>query len=162
LPAENGAEKWSVWFGGIITYIIGEIRKAKDISGMTRKIIAFVETRTELLAMRPQTFCHGDWGVGNLILTSKGEIAATDFGSLYNRNYGDPWAEVESHCVTGSTPAYLKGEMSAYFRDDIPDEFNEIRLLYDSYDSLRILLLAPEFTERVEEWYSTTQNLLRD
>jgi aminoglycoside phosphotransferase (APT) family kinase protein len=158
LPAEDGAEKWSIWFGEIINLVISEIRKTQGTNEMTQKIITFVENRLEILDKRPQTFCHGDWGIGNLILTSKGEIAATDFGSLYYRNYGDPWAEVESYWVTGSTPAYLKGEMSAYFRDDIPCEFNEVQLFYDAYDSLRVLLLEPELTKNVEKWYSLFKN----
>ena len=54
------------------------------------QIIAYIEANRHLLKGRPQCFQHGDYHVGNMIISPDGELSIIDF----NRNdYGDPWEE---------------------------------------------------------------------
>lgn len=49
-----------------------------------------MESNRYLLEGRPQTFQHGDYHVGNMIITKSRELGIIDLNRF---DYGDPWEE---------------------------------------------------------------------
>ncbi|ETT46188.1 hypothetical protein C171_31149 [Paenibacillus sp. FSL H8-237] len=85
------------------------------------QVIEFVEANRYLLEGRPQTFQHGDYHVGNMIITKSRELGIIDFNRF---DYGDPWEEFNriSWCALTS-PEFAPGRIHGYFNHDVPDLF---------------------------------------
>ena len=54
------------------------------------KIIDYIENNRYLLSGRPQCFHHGDYHVGNMIISPDNELSIIDFNRW---DFGDPWEE---------------------------------------------------------------------
>ena len=89
----------------------------------------YIEQNLSLLAHRPQVFQHGDYHVGNLILTSDGSLGVIDFNRW---DYGDPWEEFYKMMLFSrelSIP-FAKGQLHGYFGGEAPDLFYRLLALY--------------------------------
>jgi len=139
LPVQEKMEPLHDWLGRNITYFYKQRRRNyKNRSALYDRIAAYIEGRKGILRTRPQVFMHGDFGLSNLIVTSGGEIAPTDFS--YNfRAYGDPCAEISNFCERGATTPYMSGQINGYFGGDIPEDFWEAYLFFEAYTALIIL-----------------------
>ena len=102
-------------------------------------IIGYLKEKRYLLTGRPQTFCHGDYNISNLMLTPDGNIGVIDYNS-YNLGYGDPWWEFAA-LNWGSEPDthYFTGLIDGYFAISPPPEFFCMLRYYFAYDALASL-----------------------
>jgi Predicted aminoglycoside phosphotransferase len=91
-------------------------------------IIDYIEKNRYLLDNRPQTFQHGDFHIGNMIITHNGEIGIIDFDRL---DYGDPWEEFNRivWCANVSS-VFAAGRINGYFENDVPEVFFRLMALY--------------------------------
>lgn len=121
-------------------YAEGEIK----IPG-AEAFITFIEQNRHLLAGRPQTFHHGDYHIGNMILTSENKIIPIDLNRL---DIGDPWEEFNRilFCKDVS-PAFASGRVDGYFNGDIPDKFWQLLAFYISSNTLGGVAWALNFGE---------------
>ncbi len=91
--------------------------------------INYIKENMHLLKNRPQTFHHGDFHVGNLILTLDNNIGVIDFNRC---DYGDPYEEFYKMIFFSrelSIP-FSNGQIQGYFTDGIPDDFFKLLALY--------------------------------
>ncbi|MCP6429213.1 phosphotransferase, partial [Klebsiella pneumoniae] len=80
------------------------------------KILDYIEKTRYLLDTRPQTFQHGDYHIGNMIITNNYELGIIDFDRL---DYGDPWEEFNRivWCACASS-VFAAGRINGYFEND--------------------------------------------
>ena len=90
LPAPDDAEPWDVRFRQKVQTRIDLYVKHNLISDNGEIIVQYLNDRQGLLNNRPQTFWHGDYNMGNLLITPDGEIGTIDY-NYWNLDYGDPW-----------------------------------------------------------------------
>ena len=99
-----------------------------------------------LLSDRPQTYQHGDYHIGNMIIGKTGILTVIDFD---RDDWGDPWEEFNRivWCAQAS-PAFASGMVDGYFDGAVPMEFWELLALYISSNALSSLPWALDFGER--------------
>lgn len=129
-------------------------------------IIVYIESNRHLLADRPQTFQHGDYHIGNMMI-EKNKIVIIDFDRY---DFGDPWEEFHRivWCAQ-SSPIFASRIINGYFDNEVPLEFWKLLALYISSNMLSSILWAIPFGESevntmlnqakdVMSWYNNMQN----
>ncbi|MFE7064172.1 aminoglycoside phosphotransferase family protein [Sutcliffiella sp. NPDC057660] len=143
IPAPNNQEEWETRFNRKTD---GKIKKYKDcgikIDGED-KIIAYIEANRHLVEGRPQCFQHGDYHVGNMIISPEGELSIIDF----NRNdYGDPWEEFNRIVWSAAvSPHFATGQINGYFNGRPPEQFFKLLAFYISSNTLSSIYWAIPF-----------------
>ena len=109
------------------------------------KIIAYIEANRHLLEERPQCFQHGDYHVGNMIISPEGKLNIIDF----NRNdYGDPWEEFNRIVWSAAvSPHFATGQLNGYFNGRPPLQFFRLLAFYISSNTLSSIYWAIPFGE---------------
>jgi aminoglycoside phosphotransferase (APT) family kinase protein len=105
-------------------------------------IMDYLDKNRDLLNSRPQTFLHGDYHVGNMVLNENKSIGIIDFNRY---DYGDPWEDFNkiTSCAEMS-PAFASGQLDGYFDNNIPDEFWRLLALYIGSNQLAYIPWAME------------------
>lgn len=107
-------------------------------------IITYIEYNRQLLANRPQTFQHGDYHIGNMII-EKNKIVIIDFNRY---DFGDPWEELNRIVwCTQVSPIFASGILNVYFDDEVPLEFWKLIALYISSNTLSSILWTIPYGE---------------
>ncbi len=89
---------------------------------------------------------HGDFHIGNLLLTPEGNLAVIDFD---RRCVGDRWQDfqrAQAFSVPHST-AFVNGQLHGYFRGNPPDTFWESFAYEAAYGAVEQILWAIPFGE---------------
>lgn len=122
----------------------------------------YVQNNLDLLKNRPQTFQHGDFHLGNLILTEDNALGAIDFNRW---DYGDPYEEFYKMNMFSrevSIP-FARGQISGYFGDKVPDDFFKRLALYTADTILSSIVWAIPFGEKdVEGMIKRAEVILDD
>lgn len=116
---------------------------AVRIQGDERAIELFNRNIHKICA-KPPVYQHGDFHPGNLILTPGRHIGVIDFNRA---EIGDPYEEfykLESFGTEVSLP-YCLGQMDAYFKDAVPEEFWEVHAVYVAHAALYSIKWAEKF-----------------
>lgn len=143
LPAPEGITPWKKRFNHKID------RKLKMYEECPLKyekgdlFIAFIEKNRHLLSDRPQTYQHGDYHIGNMMVDKNGILTVIDFD---RDDYGDPWEEFNRivWCAQAS-PLFASGMVDGYFDNQVPLEFWQLLALYISSNTLSSLPWAIPF-----------------
>jgi aminoglycoside phosphotransferase (APT) family kinase protein len=145
LPAPAEQEDWSARFSRkadlkIAKYQACGIRFAGD-----DRVIAYLRQNGGLLAGRPQTFQHGDYHIGNMIVSPDGALSVIDFNRC---DFGDPWEEFNRivWCADCS-PLFATGRIDGYFGGDVPDLFFRLLAFYIASNTLSSVYWAIPFGE---------------
>ncbi len=133
-------------------------------------LLRYIEENRYLLRNRPQTFQHGDYHIGNMMLTdaeSDPQIVIIDFDRY---DFGDPWEEFNRivWCAQ-ATPVFATGLVDGYFDGNVPMEFWRLLALYISSNMLSSVPWAIPFGEAeittmlnqakdVLAWYDNMKN----
>ncbi|MDQ1254881.1 MAG: hypothetical protein QG646_4151 [Euryarchaeota archaeon] len=123
------------------------------------KILEYIEQNRHLLENRPQSFQHGDYHVGNMIITKSGTLGIIDFNRL---DYGDPWEEFNriTWCANISA-AFASGRINGYFHHDVPDLFFKLMALYIASNQLSSIPWTIQFgQEEVSNMIGLNKNIL--
>lgn len=108
-----------------------------------------IQRSRKLLADRPIALHHGDFHVGNMVLSQSGHIGIIDFNRF---DYGDPWEEFNRIVWdVNSSPAFAAGRVDGYFCGEVPEAFFRLLALYISSNSLSSLPWAEPFGEEQVE-----------
>ena len=96
--------------------------------------IRYINENRHLLADRPQSFQHGDYHIGNMMVDSDGKLTVIDFDRY---DFGDPWEEFNRivWCAQ-SVPMFATGMVDGYFDGDVPEKFWQLLALYISSNML--------------------------
>ena len=115
-------------------------------------LLRYIEENRHLLHGRPQTFQHGDYHIGNMMLSNAGgapQIVIIDFDRY---DFGDPWEEFNRivWCAQAA-PLFATGMVDGYFGVDektaVPMEFWRLLALYISSNMLSSVPWAIPFGE---------------
>ena len=162
IPAAKNQMPWSERFNRKINRNIANYKACGIHLKGADKIIEYIEQNRYLLENRPQCFQHGDYHVGNMIVTKSGELGIIDFDRL---DYGDPWEEFNriTWCADMSA-TFASGRINGYFGHDVPDLFFRLMALYIASIQLSSVPWSIQFgqeevqtalrqAENVLEWY---------
>ncbi len=167
IPAPVTQEDWEVWFNRKMDYKIKKYTECYLKYENGQAFIDYINENRHLLKDRPQTYQHGDYHIGNMMIGRDRKLYIIDF----NRNdFGDPWEEF-NRIVWGAqkSPIFASGMVNGYFDDNVPLEFWKLLALYISSNTLSSLPWAIPFGEgkietmrnqakEVLSWYDNMKN----
>lgn len=109
------------------------------------KIIRYIEENRHLLEGREQSFHHGDYHVGNMVISPQKELYVIDFN---RSDFGDPWEEF-NRIVWSATasPSFATGQLNGYFNGTPPMEFFSLLAFYISSNMLSSIPWAANYSE---------------
>lgn len=131
--------------------------------------LEYIAQNRHLLHGRPQSYQHGDYHVGNMIIDRMGKLTVIDFD---RDDFGDPWEEFNRIVWSAQTaPSFATGMVDGYFRKKVPMEFWKLLALYICSNTLGSLPWAIPFGgEEVEVmrrqaaqvlvWYNGMKNVV--
>lgn len=167
IPAPSTVENWESRFNRKMDYKIQRYNECPYKYDNGQAFIDYIEANRHLLHGRPQTYQHGDYHIGNMMIGNDGELYIIDF----NRNdFGDPWEESNRIVwCAGKAPYFASGIVNGYFDNAVPLEFWKLLALYISSNTLSSLPWAIPFGEsevekfqeqakEVLEWYDGMKN----
>ena len=170
IPAPVDVPSWETRFNAKIDRKIAmyENCELKYESGGDAFLQYIAENR-HLLQGRPQSYQHGDYHIGNMMITNDGILTIIDFD---RDDFGDPWEEFNRivWCAQAS-PAFASGMVDGYFDGDVPMEFWKLLALYICSNTLSSLPWAIPFGDgeiqvmrkqaaQVLEWYVGMQQVI--
>ena len=168
LPAPADAPDWEVRFNAKIDRKIAmyEACELKYESGGDAFVDYLAQNR-HLLHLRPQSYQHGDYHIGNMMVDKNGILTIIDFD---RDDFGDPWEEFNRivWCAQ-ATPAFASGMVDGYFDGQVPADFWRLLALYICSNTLSSLPWAIPFGEKeiqvmqnqarqVLSWYDGMKN----
>ncbi len=107
-------------------------------------LIDYIEANRYLLKNRPQCYQHGDYHVGNMMI-SQDKLVVIDFDRY---DFGDPWEEINRIVWSAQcAPAFASGMVDGYFDGTVPMEFWKLLALYISSNMLSSVPWAIPFGE---------------
>ena len=170
IPAPKDAPSWETRFNAKIDRKIAmyENCELKYENGGDAFLNYLAENR-HLLSGRSQSYQHGDYHIGNMMINQDGVLTIIDFD---RDDFGDPWEEFNRivWCAQAA-PAFASGMVDGYFDGKVPMEFWKLLALYISSNTLSSLPWAISFgegeiqvmrkqAEQVLEWYDGMKNVV--
>ena len=170
IPAPADAPDWENRFNAKIDRKIAmyENCELKYESGGDAFLQYIAENR-HLLQGRPQSYQHGDYHIGNMMIAKDGVLTIIDFD---RDDFGDPWEEFNRivWCAQAA-PAFASGMVDGYFDGDVPIEFWKLLALYICSNTISSLPWAIPFgvgeiqvmrkrAAQVLEWYAGMQQVI--
>ena len=108
-------------------------------------LIEYINNNRYLLKNRLNTFQHGDYHIGNMMINRNNELVVIDFD---RDDYGDPWEEFNRLVWSIQVShEFASGIVDGYFNKKVPDEFWKLLALYMSLNSLSSLPWAIPYGE---------------
>ncbi len=150
LPAPADAEPWASRYGRKMD------RKLELYAACPLKypdgeaFIDHIARHRHRLSDRPQTYQHGDYHIGNMMVGKDRLLYIIDFEKA---DWGDPWEEFNRivWCAQAS-PAFASGLVDGYFGvpegGEVPHAFWELLALYISTNTLSSLPWAIPFGDK--------------
>jgi aminoglycoside phosphotransferase (APT) family kinase protein len=163
IPASSHQEDWAEYFNKKVDRKISSYEACGIKIDKANKIIDYINDNRSLLENRAQTIQHGDFHIGNMIITAQNEIGIIDFNRY---DYGDPWEEFNRivWCAKISEH-FASGRINGYFEGNVPETFFKLMALYIGSDTLSSVPWAIPFGEsevktmidkanNVMDWYN--------
>ena len=160
IRAPDSQEIWSVSFTAKIERkVFKEYHESNLALPGVDKIFTYFEQNKYLLENRPQSFLHGDYGIGNIML-EKGELKIIDFDGY---GFGDPWKDfVKILYSVERSSAFATGQIDGYFGGVPPKDFWPLLALYMSIESVNLALWQyKNYPDQVESCLKLVDNSLR-
>ncbi len=145
IPAPPTVEAWKIRFNRKMDHKIKTYTECPLKYDHGQAFIDYINDNRHLLHGRPQTYQHGDYHIGNMMIGNDGKLYIIDF----NRNdFGDPWEEFNRivWCAQAA-PLFASGMVNGYFDNAVPLEFWKLLALYISSNTLSSLYWAIPFGE---------------
>ena len=170
IPAPTDAPSWETRFNAKIDRKIAmyENCELKYESGGDA-FLDYLACNRHLLKDRPQSYQHGDYHIGNMMINQDGVLTIIDFD---RDDFGDPWEEFNRivWCAQAA-PAFASGMIDGYFDGNVPTDFWKLLALYICSNTLSSLPWAIPFGEgeiqvmrkqaaQVLEWYDEMKNVV--
>lgn len=163
IPAPADHEPWEAYFARKMARKVEMNRQCTLKTPECADFEAYVLANGHLLKGRPNTFQHGDFHVGNMVVDENGILGVVDFDRM---SFGDPWEEFNR--ITWSaqcSPVFASAMLSAYFGGEVPTEFWRLLALYMASNQLSSIPWAIPFGQEqidvmirqnreVRSWYS--------
>ena len=146
IPAPAEVKPWGEYFNRKIDRKLKSYAECALKYDQGEELVDFIQSHRHLLSNRPQTFQHGDYHCGNMMIDPKGQLTIIDFDKW---DYGDPWEEFNRivWCAQLS-PAFATGRVDGYFDGQVPEEFWQLLALYISSNCIGSLPWAIPYGEQ--------------
>lgn len=133
IPAPENQPDWEQRFNAKIDCKIEMYNDCHVKFEGAEDIMAYIESNRFLLSNRRQSYQHGDYHIGNMMI-EKNKIVIIDFDRY---DFGDPWEEFNRivWCAQAS-PIFASGIINGYFDNEVPLEFWKLLALYISSNML--------------------------
>jgi aminoglycoside phosphotransferase (APT) family kinase protein len=167
IPAPADEESWEMKFNRKADSKIQQYNDCPIKIDGGDQIIAHIEANRHLLRGRPQSFHHGDYHVGNMVISEEKELSIIDFN---RHDFGDPWEEFNRIVWSASaSPHFATGQLNGYFGGRPPQEFFQLMAFYISSNMLSSISWAIVFGDKevevmkeqakeVMEWFDGMDN----
>ncbi|WP_213588920.1 phosphotransferase family protein [Paenibacillus sp. FSL W8-0186] len=162
IPAQIQSLSWAERYNLKIDKYIANYRTCGIHFKGAEQILNYIEAHRYLLESRPVTFQHGDYHLGNMVVSGSGELGIIDFNRLDD---GDPWEEFNriTWCAKESAE-FASGRIHGYFQDEVPESFFKLMALYIACNQIASVPWAIPYgeaevkymleqAEQVLEWY---------
>ena len=157
IPAPKELEEWSTHFNRKTNYRLERYKACSIKFDGDNKIIDYIENNRYLLSGRPQCFHHGDYHVGNMIISPDNELSIIDFNRW---DFGDPWEEFNRIVWSAAvSPHFATGQIRGYFGGEPPIEFFKLLAFYISSNTISSIYWAIPFGD---EEIATMKNQAKD
>lgn len=144
IPAPTTQEDWHTRFNRKTDYKIQKYHECGIRFDGDDNVIAYLKNHRDIFKNRPQTFQHGDYHIGNMMMKN-GEIVIIDFDRF---DFGDPWEEFNrivwcAQCA----PYFATGMVDGYFDKKPPMEFWKCLAFYIGSNTLSSVYWAIGFDQ---------------
>lgn len=130
LKPETKKEPWESRYKRKIDIVVKAYKQSGKTIENDEDIINFIRSNESLLKDRPISFQHGDFHLGNMLITPDGDLGIIDFN---RSSYGDPWEEYDRFIFTWKHSIdFAIGQIHGYFNENVPDEFFKLMSLYNA------------------------------
>ena len=169
IPAPENIPSWEAKFNTKIDRKIAMYEACPLRYEQDKLLLDYLAKNRSLLANRPQTYQHGDYHVGNMMVDTAGNLVIIDFD---REDFGDPWEEFNRivWCAQAA-PEFARGMVDGYFDGAVPEAFWRLLLLYISSNTLSSLPWAVPYGEEqikimtnqwvdIRTWYADFQRII--
>lgn len=146
IPAPQSQEQWSTRFNRKIDTKLKSYFNCGIKMPCEDKVVQYIQDNRYLLEGRQQTIQHGDFHVGNLIVTEDNRIGVIDFNRY---DFGDPWDEFNRMIFSAhASTSFAAGQIDGYFNNNVPDKFFKLMALYMAANALSSVYWAVPFGKK--------------
>lgn len=169
IPAPQTQQDWETFFNRKMDRKIKNYGECPIKYENGQALIDYINANRHLLKDRPQTYQHGDYHIGNMMIGGNGQLYIIDFN---RSDYGDPWEEFNRivWCAQKS-PLFASGMVNGYFDDVVPMKFWKLLGLYISSNTLSSVYWAIPFGQQevdvmlnqakeIFSWYDNMQRIV--
>lgn len=159
IQAPKEQESWEKRYHRKIDSKILSYKNCKIQFNGADQMMAYIERNRLLLKDRPQSFQHGDYHIGNMIITPSRDLGIIDFNRM---DFGDPWEEFNRITFSASiSPEFASGCINGYFSNEVPDVFFKLMALYIATNQISSIPWTIPFGEEdVNKMLKQAQNVL--
>lgn len=146
IPAPADAPDWECRFNAKIDRKIAMYECCELKYDKGEAFLNYLAENRRLLRDRLQTYQHGDYHIGNMMIDSKGILTVIDFEK---QDVGDPWEEFNRIVWSAqAAPAFASGMVDGYFGGKVPMDFWKLLALYICSNTLGSLPWAIPFGDK--------------
>ncbi|WAA08900.1 aminoglycoside phosphotransferase family protein [Fervidibacillus albus] len=146
ISAPKGQEAWETVYNRKINEKIEKYNACPIKLEEGEPFISYIEKNRYLISEKPQSFHHGDYHVGNMIISSNQTLYIIDFNRY---DFGDPWEEFNRIVFSATvSPHFATGQLDGYFNGKPPMEFFQLLALYITTNAIGSIPWAVEFGEK--------------
>ena len=170
ITAPAGIPDWEIRFNPKIDYRISLYENCPlKYEFDCKPFLEYIRENRHLLKSRPQCYQHGDYHIGNMMISREGVLTVIDFD---RDDYGDPWEEFNRIVWSAqAAPAFASGMVDGYFDGNVPMDFWKLLALYISSNALGSIPWAIPFGDEevqvmrqqaaeVLQWYDGMRNVV--
>lgn len=158
-PAPNDVAEWSKRYLTVINERLQAFMKEGVPFEGDKIILNYLEENKYLLLNRPQCHQHGDFHMGNLIVSPDEQLYVIDWHMVDFENYGDPWYEFNRLGI--EFPAFASGQIDGYFNSRPPEGFWKLLSYYLVASAITSIVWSKYFApERLDSIIKLNKDIL--
>lgn len=153
------SDEWeSIYSCRLNTYIDNYMNCGMRFAG-DKLVLDYIHSARHLLKNRPMCFAHGDYHVGNLMISPDKSLTVIDFNRY---RIAEPYQSFGSIVFSARvSPLFASGQINGYFDKNIPQVFWKLMKLYLSAVAINGLPWSiPYGKEKIEFSYKQINDIL--